>query len=398
MMGDKKIRVLYDEICFAQTHGGVSRYFTELMKHLPDNVSWKLSALSSNNIYLNRAPFNLPPMTQDVNDFVREWCGGHYFPGVCHVYRNLARIFPRRFPSSELANRRYFNSLVKQGDFDILHITDAHPVFNSWKSVLGKKKIVATIHDLIPDFNDNPRVKYFRKQIIKDADQLIAISQNTKDDLIRFYGAPAEKITVVHHGYIGLSSGSCELNSLTTRPITDRYLLFVGKRGGYKNFEFFVRAVAPLLLSKAELSIFCTGTPFTATESRLLCDLGIKNKVCQAFVPDDEMPTLYANSVAFVFPSRYEGFGIPILDAFACGCPVILSRASCFPEVAGDAALYFELNDPDSLSKKVNELLTNQQTRDRLVESGRQRVHDFTWDRCAQKTVVVYQEVLNGDK
>lgn len=391
----KKIRVLYDELGFREAHGGVSRYFTELIKHLPENVEGRCSAVCSNNSYLQAPPFSLPRMSQDVQSFIRSTLHGHSFPGVSHVYRVCAKLFPRLFPSGELQNRRAFAAKVAKGDFDILHITDPHPYFNCWKPVLGKKPIVATVHDLIPElFQNNIRVRWVREQLMRDASHIIVVSQNTKNDLIRLYHVPDEKISVIYHGYLPLHGCVKPLGELTCQPATPNYLLFVGKRDGYKNFDFFIRAVAPLLQNDKSLSVFCTGLTFNANEKALFASLGIESQVAQGFVPDDEMPSVFAHALAFVYPSRYEGFGIPILDAFAAGCPVVLANASCFPEVAGDAALYFAPSDLASLRDQFARLLHDVSLRDRLVVRSRLRLECFSWSRCAEETANIYRELM----
>ena len=392
-MGNK-IRVLYDELGFRETHGGVSRYFTELVKHLPADVEGRFSAVCSNNAYLQAAPFNLPRMPQDVQDFIRGPLRGHSFPGVSHLYLVCAKLFPRQFPSGELRNRRAFAAEVAKGDFDILHITDPHPHSNWWKPVLGKKPIVATVHDLIPElFGSNIRVRKLRVQLMNDATHIIAVSQNTKNDLMRLYQVPSEKISVIYHGYLPSQGAVRPLTRLTCQPATPSYLLFVGKRGGYKNFDFFIRAIAPLLQQDKALSVFCTGTPFDANEKALFTSLGIESQVAQGFVPDDEMPSVFAHAFAFIYPSRYEGFGIPILDAFAAGCPTLLANASCFPEVADDAALYFDPDNPESLRDQLSLLLHDASLRDRLAAQSRSRLEGFSWPRCAEETANVYRDL-----
>lgn len=390
----KKIRVLYDELGFRETHGGVSRYFTELVKHLPEDVEGRFSAVCSNNAYLQAPPFNLPRMPQDVHDFIRGTLHGHSFPGVSHIYRLFAKLFPRRFPSGELQNRRAFAAEVAKGDFDILHITDPHPYFNCWKPVLGKKPIVATVHDLIPElFGNNVRVRRVREQLMKDATHIIAVSQNTKNDLRRLYHVPDEKVSVIYHGYLPSQGSVRPLGELTCQPATSNYLLFVGKRGGYKNFDFFIRAVAPLLQKDKSLSVFCTGSAFNENEKALFASLGIESQVAQGFVPDDEMPSVFAHALAFIYPSRYEGFGIPILDAFAAGCPVLLANDSCFPEVAGNAALYFAPEDMASLREQLAQLLHDASLRDRLMAQSHSRLKGFSWSSSAEETANVYRSM-----
>ena len=157
--------------------------------------------------------------------------------------------------------------------------------------------------------------------------------------------------------------------------------------GGYKNWGWFLRAVAPML--EETLELLCTGEPFTGEERALIRRLGVEKWVRQEYVSDEEMLRLLAHAAAFVYPSRYEGFGMPILDAWAVGCPVVLSRASCFPEIGGDAAEYFELDDAKSLIAAIERAKEG-----KTVEKGRQRLKDFSWEKCAAETAAVYRKVV----
>lgn len=385
------IQILYDAGGFRETHGGVSRYFTEMMKRLPDEFEWKLGMVSTSNAYLLEPPFNLPPHKQTVQDFIRDTLHGHSFRGVSYVYKALACIMPNRFPSGELANQRAMRTVLDDRDFDILHVTHPHPVKNTWRSVVGQKPIVATIHDLIPEIlQGNLRVAACRRQLLNDATRVIAVSENTKRDIMRIYGTNESKISVIYHGNIQESSVITE----RLKDIPWPYILYVGKRDGYKNFTFFIEAIAPLL-RQSELGLFCTGTGFNEQERAMLDRLEIGDKVMQRFVADSVMPSLFANAVVFVYPSLYEGFGIPILDAFSVGCPVILSDCSCFPEVAGDAALYFSPTDGIALRNNIVNVMNDGTLRNVLVEKGLRRSRMFSWWKCAKETATFYRDILN---
>ena len=390
-MSENKIRVLYDEGGFLMPHGGVARYFAEMIRRLPADIEWKIAMESTSNVYLRQAPFNLPYHKHSVHDFIADTLHGHSFRGVSHVYKMLARLAPSKFPSGELANKRAFATELKKGDFDVLHLTSPHPMYNNWKSVVGRKPIVVTVHDLIPEILcHNKRIRKCREQLLKDATHIIAVSENTKNDIVRLYGTSEKKISVIYHGYLPIdASRGVRLAS------EDPYLLYVGKRGGYKRFDFFVNAVGPLLRTKG-LRLFCTGSPFSNGEKTMLEKLGVSDRVVQRFVSDEEMMPLFAGATAFVYPSEYEGFGIPILDAFSARCPVILSRSSCFPEVAGDAALYFDIGDSETLRSHISSLQGNLPLRNSLIAKGIARLAKFSWDKCANETAGVYSRVMAG--
>ena len=389
-MDVNKIKILYDDGGFVMPYGGVARYFTEMIKRLPEDIAWQFGMVGTRNLYLQKPPYNLPPYNQDVHDFVRNTLNGHSFRGVSHVYQMLARLMPNRFPSGELANKRALNAAFKTCDFDIVHLTSAHPVHDYWRLVRGKRPIVVTIYDLIPEilYGDN-RVARIRRRLLRDASHIIAISEYTKRDIMRIYNVPNDKITVIHLGYL-----KPDVMARVSFPLPKSYVLYVGGRGGYKNFSFFIKAIAPLL-KDMDLSLFCTGGKFNADEQSLLVRLGITAKIQQRFVPDAELPDLFANAVAFVYPSIYEGFGLPILDAFEAGCPVVLSRCSCFPEVGGEAALYFDKDDAETLRKHIFNLQSDKHLREEMIAKGKHRTSLFTWEKCAEGTARVYRDVCS---
>lgn len=377
------MKILYDNGAFCRAYGGVSRYYAEMMRRLPDDCQPVLAMSSTYNRYLQAAPYSLPRMQQSVHDFVRDYCGGHYWPGVSYLYRALATVFPRRFPSGERENDHLLDEAIAKGDFDVFHVTAPNYYGKEWKKVVGQNPIVTTVHDLVFDeiYHDKRTIRG-RQELFAAASAIIAVSQHTKERVIERYGVPEEKITVVYHGFEGLEGerfGGLEGEG-------SAYLLYVGRRGGYKNWDWFLRAVAPML--GESLGLVCTGESFTGEEQALIGRLRVKKWVRQEYVSDEEMLRLLAHAAAFVYPSRYEGFGMPILDAWAVGCPVVLARASCFPEIGGAAAEYFELDDAKSLLAAI------ERAKKRMtVEKGRERLKDFSWEKCAAETAAVYRKV-----
>ena len=387
----EKIKVLYDDGGFRNAYSGVARYFTETLKRLPDDIAWRFGMVSTTNMYLQKPPYNLPPHRQDLYGFIRDVLKGRSFRGVSHVYRLLAHLMPNKFPSGELANDRALGQAFKKCDFEIFHLTGGHPVFDTWHPVVGRRPIVTTVYDLIPELiYGNRRVGRCRRKLLEETTHIISISEKTKQDIMRLYGISEEKITVIHLGFLK-QEGSAPVDP----PIPSPYILYVGKRNGYKNFPFFVEAVAQLLKT-TDLTLFCTGGHFDAEETALFERLGIADKVQQRFIEDEQMPSLFRNALTFVYPSLYEGFGIPILDAFSAGCPVILSNCSCFPEVGGDAALYFDEGDAETLRTHIVNLMKDKALRETLIEKGLKRAELFTWEKCAERTAEVYRKVCGG--
>jgi glycosyltransferase involved in cell wall biosynthesis len=173
--------------------------------------------------------------------------------------------------------------------------------------------------------------------------------------------------------------------------------LFVGNRGIYKNFTFFIKSISPLLFEEKDLYLVCAGGgDFSYDEIHLFDDLKIKGKVLHyPITHDSTLSQLYQKAALFAFPSLYEGFGIPVLEAFSCGCPVAVSNSSSLPEVGGEAVKYFDPNNLESIQKVVDEIVHNNSLQDTLRSRGYQRLKLFSWEKTAQNTKKVYDNLLN---
>lgn len=360
-------KILYDNQMFTlQRFGGVTRYFADLMYNLPADE------------FVSEMP-----MRYCENHYVTETYGHKYetitFPGS---YRIRRRIY-------QLTNRFYAWKALRKGEFDIFHPTYFSPYF------LGalhdkKKPFVLTVHDMVFERYPQDVLIYDRtiphkKLLIEKADHIIAVSENTKRDIVEILGTDPAKITVVHHGYRPIADVAPQL--------FDKYILYVGERKGYKNFLPWLSAVRPLLVKYPTLRVVCTGSPFTSAEQNLFAQWNIADNLVHISANDAEMASLYRYALCFVFPSHYEGFGIPILEAFYNGCPVCLSNASCFPEVAGDAAIYFNPHDATSMHDSLQELLSSPALCDELRLKGLNRSKEFTLERMVQGTCDVYRKI-----
>lgn len=383
------MRVLYDSYSFDREKiGGVTRYFTELIKHLPNMVDPILGVRCSYNHYLHNEPLGIPSASYTFEDFLPRF----NFRGKYRLYRFCSKNFTSLFPGQEAVNERYFLSLLRRGDYDIVHLTGC---WDGWDLFAERKPFVVTMHDLIPEITQNSKESYrWRRKVLNAATRVIAISENTKRDILERFDCDASKIDVVYHG-VTLSPKSCPVEEL----LGTRYVLYVGKRNAYKNFERFVMALGLLRTTTEEFLLVCTGSEFTSTEKIVLQKNGFgRMSMCRKF-SDEELRWLYENAQCFVYPSLYEGFGLPILDAFEAGCPVVLSRASCFPEIAGDAALYFDPHDYRDIAKKLSLLFDSgekgRKLRMLLREAGRNRAREFSWAKCARETVDVYKKAID---
>ena len=227
------------------------------------------------------------------------------------------------------------------------------------------------------------------KKLVPLASAIIAVSENTKKDIIRFFNVPESKIHVVGHG--------SELPIIKDAPqFLFPYILYVGDRGGYKNFIPFLRSMLPVLNRNKELRIVCTGKPFSQEEKNLIHDNVMDDRIHVCWVKTDkELFSLYHYAQCFVFPSEYEGFGIPILEAYQADCPVLLNRTSCFPEIAGDAAIYFEMSPKGSnLAEKVEQLLSmTSDERRTFVKKQKKRLLKYSWEKSAKQMAIIYQSL-----
>lgn len=391
------ISVLYDDRGFKAEFGGVSRYYTELIRHLPDDVKCVLAIRRTRNQLLQAAPFRLPPLRKEYTgtDFDRVVLRGRHFPGINRFFRFLRWASPALVHADELSNERYAIRIARRRDIDLIHLTEPHFFRASWKVITRTKPFVVTVVDLIPELLWNLNgVRNLRKSVLDASTGIIAISQYTKDMIVNQYGVPESKIRVIH---LGPDFHDLPPKRDFPAALPKQYILYVGRRreiADYKNYPFFVRAIAPLLRSSPDLFLLCTGKEFEEYDLALFRKEGIEQKVVHCRADGDLMHMLFAHARTFVYPSKMEGFGIPILDAFLASCPVILSNCSCFPEIAGDAALYFEDGDAEGLRHAVRTVMENLDARNALIARGRDRAKRFSWEKCASETADFYREVL----
>jgi len=272
-------------------------------------------------------------------------------------------------------------------------------------------KSVFTLHDLVfqvyPETHKSLNRWFLRLMIprfLRAADAIIAISQWTKSDAVRLYGIPEEKITVI---YEGVHPRFHRLHQTEIAAARQKYrlpqhaILYVGTIEPRKNLITLLDAYVQMLRQHAvadDTKLVIVGRKGWLYEPffRRLHELGLEGQVIfPGFVADKDLPAIYAAADVFVFPSLYEGFGLPVLEAMACGAPVVCSNSSSLPEVAGDAALQFAPTDVASLAAALQRILSDGELRRRLVAAGVQRAQHFTWEETARQTLQVYRQVCN---
>jgi len=372
ILSSPPLRVLYDhQILDSQIHGGISRYFVELLRHAwqAGAPTCRLAALLSNNDYLRDAPFPGPK---------------RFFPGVRWL---------RKGNHITAVNRRWSLHCLARGDFDLFHPTYYGTYF---LPLLGSKPFVLTIYDMIHELYPNAsgssgRTAERKKLLAERAAGIIAISESTRQDVIRLLGVPPWKVRTIHLG------GPAVVERILAPPprLAGPYVLFVGQRGDYKNFATFLSAMAPLLRDDPGLRVVCAGgRAFSAEEVEAGRGLGVEGRVLHVPGPSDgALASLYQHARAFAFPSRYEGFGLPVLEAFAFGCPAVLARSSSLPEIGGDAAAYFDPASEDSIRDAMGRVLSDERLRHEMTAAGRRRAREFSWERTAQETWAYYAEL-----
>ena len=346
--------------------GGISRYFAETARSLTEHGEQvRIFAPLYCNEYLAELPRSV----------VRGW----------HV-----RDYPRRHASKVIeANRRISSTAITRWRPDVVHTT----YYGRPPAASAKFANVLTVYDLIhvlmPELFGNAPDAALQRKAVERADHIICISENTRQDLIEHLGVPADKATTIHLGVTPLAAPK------QAEPSEDPYLLFVGQRYSYKNFLPFLDAYSSSAALKSDFRVVAVGgTPFTTAELEHMATLGLKpGSVAQRNVDDAELGTLYRNAAAFVYPSLYEGFGLPPLEAMANDCPVVSSDASSMPEVIGDAAEYFDPRDIDSMKAAIERVVYDDGRRRELIDLGRKRQQLFTWDQCARETQRVYRSL-----
>lgn len=363
------MRVALDEQIFAiQPYGGISRMFAELAQQfssgqIPDVELLPLSAPIVNRYLLENADLR-------------------------------AKLHARTARNPWTALARYMSRVRPKVEADIVHNTFYLP--HGLVPTRGAKRIV-TVHDMIPELLPQSRRRLdfltLKERYVESADHIICVSEATKQDLIKVYGPPRAPISIVHHGVDPRFHPDVPKADF----LPDRYVLHVGHRSHYKDADVYFKAFARIAQEDPELQLLCVGGDgLSERESKRLVELGIRDRVSQRYLPDSAMASAYAHALAFVFPSHFEGFGLPALEAMACGTPVVLAAATSLPEVGGDAAEYFVPGSDEDLAEVLGSLLNNSERQKELRARGFARAAEFTWPRAARQTAEVYRQAVNA--
>jgi glycosyltransferase involved in cell wall biosynthesis len=366
------LRVVFDdEIFTAQFVGGASRIFCELGEALARRG--------------DIVPVMHFPLTANRHLAVSPMFQGHAldrYRGVPGL-RRLMRAF----------NRRAVFSVLDRGEADIVHATwyDTKLVKRA-----GNAPVVMTVHDMLPELMPDIGVDAAhgaKLAVIPHAHRIVAVSETTAKALCRLTGLSRDVVRVIHHGI----SDGLRWRPADRRPsqLPQSFLLFVGRRDGYKNFRGVAASVAQLLRRDAAMHLVCVGAgSLHRAEIAPFESAGVARRVLQIEADDRLLAACYAHAVAFLFPSLYEGFGLPLLEAMINRCPVISSNGGALPEIADEAALYFDPAHPEAIVDLVEGLSRDRARRDALVARGLRRAANFSWDRAAALHADLYRELI----
>lgn len=375
-------RIALDYTPAIEQRGGIGRYARELTAALA-----KMDSTSSYRLFVAGA--SLPKLPRPPGDNF-EW------RPTAVTAKWLARVWQRaRIP---LPVETF------TGPIDLFHATDF-----VLPPTLPRARTLVTVHDLTfaraPEAASPPLKAYLDAVVprsVAAADHILADSKATKADLIDLYGAPEERITVLYSGVhrrFKRVEDSKELGLIRAKHglAGIDYILSVGTVQPRKNYSRVIEALSRLRGARQDLHYAIAGGSGWLEEEmlRTIDKFGMNDRVhLLGFVADRDLPALYTGARMLVMASLYEGFGLPILEAMACGAPVIASNRSSLPEVAGNAALLVDPNDVDAICNAILRLETDSARRLELVEAGYKQIKKFSWERAAKQLKTIYDQML----
>lgn len=378
------MKILYDYQAFdIQRSGGVSNVFSLLVDEVKKREEVSIGITSTTNLYMLAQGY--PTEEDTLNRLINA--------GKIDAGTDLSDIDWKK------VNKIYSRNAIRRGDYDVFHPTHYDPYFLEF---MPDKPYVVTVHDLAFErlrnyiqFNERMCLADFdkRRDIMASASKVIAISEETKKDIVDIYKVPENKIEVVYNAYRELPE-----NYAYNNPFIFPYILYVGTRQGplnYKCFIPFFNQIVPFMKEHKDFKLICTGQKFTKFELDMFRQYGLEDRVENHYLNEDGINNLYHHAFCFVFPSEFEGFGLPILEAYKNDCPALLNNIPVFHEVAGDCGTYFDITDGKSLNERLEYLFEmKEDDRNTLILKQRERLPLFTAEKMAEGYINVYRSVL----
>lgn len=364
------MEVIFDPQIFSlQKYGGISRYFTGLATSMFESqeAAVGIHCPRYSSQYLKDVP---PPVFASGEDISA---------------RRLWRYRRLFYTATNLVS---FRKRLEQRRFDIAHHTYYWPLPDR----LPVRARVTTIHDMIEEvLAPSPVKSRLKLRSIRQADHVICVSEYTRKTLLGLYDIAPDKVSVVHLGRPQVAVAVSPEN-----PASRPYILYVGPRTGYKNFDRLLAAYAASDRLKRDFRLTCFGGgPLTADEKSACAARGIAvDDVLHITGDDVALHAAYRGAALFVYPSLYEGFGLPPLEAMTLGTPVACSNATSIPEIVGEAGEYFDPADAESMTRAMEMVLYSGTRRQELIRLGHERALGFGWDRCARETLDIYRAIL----
>ena len=369
------MKIAFDQQVFLlQEIGGISRYVCNLASNLTRTPGVQTKVF---------APLHFNQILDKTDNIAGK--------GI-HLRNINSKLFRAICSTSECIARYQISAFRPK----ILHETFFS--FNSYAPHSAKR--VVTVYDMITEkypeyFGDSHLSSGPKRASVMRADHVVCISENTRRDLIEIFGVPADKTSVTYLASEPTVFYS-DVDSCNSDPPSSPFLLFVGGRGGYKNFGGLLKAFASSDFLKKNFSIFCFGgNALTTTEITQAVALGISpNQLMQISGDDCLLASYYRRASALVYPSLYEGFGLPLLEAMACNCPIVCSNTSSLPEVGGNAVEYFDPMNLDEMIRAIECVLQSSSRREDLISYGNAQCAQFSWEKCARETLSIYRSLI----
>lgn len=393
---------------FKSSFTGIGRYTFELVKNLE-----KLSAQTSANIQVSADAPTKAETIVNVNNlaakneyvlFLNEPEFSNFEPTATNFTKVLVDA-----PHYSLKEQTKFLKILNEQNLDLMHFTH----FNA--PIRYRKPFIVTIHDLTHTLFPGRKMtslpyrlayRAVVKNAVRKAKIVIAVSNNTKEDLIKILKVPEEKIKVIYEGaneeFRQLTDAEKETSAKILNEkygIAQPFFLYTGVHRYHKNLTRLIKAFKFISNKYPDLKLVITGKPdplYPEAEQEV-ADQNLEEKVVfTGLITENELIALYNLAEIYIFPSLYEGFGLPILEAFACGAPVCASNISSIPEVAGkDNAIFFNPYDEKDIAEKTLSIFENSARRNKLIQNGLIRIKNFSWKKMAKEILEVYNTTSN---